>query len=254
MNPKSRSDSILLISDLHLQTARPDLTRAFHVFLECHATQASALFILGDLFNVWVGDDDDAPLCREISRALHQLATSGTAVYLFHGNRDFLLGLDYAAECGAALLSEPYVLEHFGRTYLLLHGDVLCTRDSDYQNFRSMVRDSRWQQQFLARPLAERRAFAEQARTQSLSMSSNKPSDIMDVTQSAVEEMLLEHRVPIMIHGHTHRPAVHKFSRENTGYERIVIGDWDEYGWFVQLDGSGAQQYRFDLQSGHILT
>src|SRR5690606_12925303 len=119
----------------------------------------------------------DAPLCRIISHALQQLAAAGTAVYLLHGNRDFMLGSAYAAECGATLLNEPHLLQHMGRSYVLLHGDVLCTRDADYQKFRAMVRNSQWQQQFLARPLSERRAFAEQARTQSANMSSNKSAD-----------------------------------------------------------------------------
>jgi UDP-2,3-diacylglucosamine hydrolase len=134
-----------------------------------------------------------------------------------------------------------------------MHGDVLCTKDSDYQHFRAMVRDAQWQQQFLARPLPERRAFAEQARNQSQNMSSNKPADIMDVTQTAVEQVLLEQQVQTMIHGHTHRPAVHRFTTNGKTYERIVIGDWDEYGWFVQLDAAGARQYRFNLQTGQIL-
>jgi UDP-2,3-diacylglucosamine hydrolase len=253
MNPLSPRDTILLISDLHLQTGRPELTRAFLAFIASRASQASALYILGDLFNVWIGDDDDAPLCSEVSAALKQLANSGTAVYLLHGNRDFLLGAAYAAACGATLVDEPYLLSHLGQNYLLMHGDVLCTRDEDYQNFRAMVRDARWQQQFLARSLAERRAFAEQARSQSKSMSSNKSSDIMDVTQSAVEQVLVEHATPIMIHGHTHRPALHQFTLNDQLYERLVIGDWDQYGWFVELDASGAKQYRFDLHSGELL-
>jgi UDP-2,3-diacylglucosamine hydrolase len=254
MTLKSRSDTILLISDLHLQTARPDLTRAFTAFLATHAHDASALYILGDLFNVWIGDDDDAALCRTVSEALKQLTSSGTPVCLMHGNRDFLLGTEYATRCGATLLEEPHLLEHLGKTYLLLHGDVLCTRDTEYQNFRTLVRSPQWQQQFLARTLAERRAFADQARTQSQNTNSNKAADIMDVTQGAVEQTLLEHRVGVMIHGHTHRPAIHQFMSDDKTYERIVIGDWDKYGWFVQLDAAGVHQYRFDLQTGDVLS
>jgi UDP-2,3-diacylglucosamine hydrolase len=253
MNPVSPRDTILLISDLHLQTARPELTQAFVAFIATRASQARALYILGDLFNVWIGDDDDAPLCGEVSTALRQLVSTGTAVYLLHGNRDFLLGPAYAAACGATLVDEPYLLSHLGQNYLLMHGDVLCTRDADYQNFRAMVRDARWQQQFLARTLTERRAFAGQARSQSKSMSSNKPSDIMDVTQDAVEQTLRDQKAPTLIHGHTHRPALHQFTLDGQHYERLVIGDWDQYGWFVELDASGARQHRFDLHSGEIL-
>jgi UDP-2,3-diacylglucosamine hydrolase len=167
MNPRSRPDTILLISDLHLQAARPELTQAFRIFLANRAPQAAALYILGDLFNVWIGDDDDAPLCSEVSNALKKLADSGTAIYLLHGNRDFLLGSDYAMKCSATLVDEPLLLTHLGKNYLLMHGDVLCTLDAEYQDFRATVRDAIWQQQFLARSLAERRAFAEQARSQS---------------------------------------------------------------------------------------
>jgi UDP-2,3-diacylglucosamine hydrolase len=254
MKQKSRPDIILLISDLHLQPARPDLTQAFFAFLATRASQANALYILGDLFNVWIGDDDDAPLCREVSRALHELAATGTAVYLLHGNRDFLLGAEYVAECGATLLHEPHLLQHLGKPYLLMHGDVLCTKDTDYQLFRTMVRDAEWQQQFLARPLDQRRAFAERARSQSQNMSSNKPADIMDVTQAAVEQVQREQEAPVMIHGHTHRPAVHEYSLDGKTYTRVVIGDWDQYGWFVQLDAAGAEQYRFDLHTGQLLS
>lgn len=253
MKPKSRPDTVLLISDLHLQTERPELTQAFRTFLSDRAVEADALYILGDLFNVWIGDDDDAPLCGEVSHELKQLADTGTAVYLLHGNRDFLLGPAYAAKCGATLIDEPYLLMHSGKNYLLMHGDLLCTQDADYQRFRAMVRDAQWQQQFLARSLQQRRDFAEQARRQSKSMSSNKPSDIMDVTQLAVEQTLLERNTPTMIHGHTHRPALHRFTIDGSNYERVVIGDWDQYGWFVELDAFGARQYRFDLQSGEVL-
>ncbi|MES2625715.1 MAG: UDP-2,3-diacylglucosamine diphosphatase [Pseudomonadota bacterium] len=254
MIPKSRSDTILLISDLHLQATRPDLTQAFFAFLITRACHASALFILGDFFNVWIGDDDDDALCGEVSNALRQLADTGTAIYLLHGNRDFLLGHEYAAACGATLLQEPFLLEHMDRSYVLLHGDILCTQDTDYQKFRAIVRDPEWQQQFLARPLLDRRAFAEQARKQSVGMSGNKPADIMDVTQSAVEQLLREQQVPTMIHGHTHRPAIHKFTSDDKMLERVVIGDWDKYGWYVELDAAGAHQFRFSLQTGEILT
>ncbi|MDY6982379.1 MAG: UDP-2,3-diacylglucosamine diphosphatase [Pseudomonadota bacterium] len=254
MTAKSLPDTVLLISDLHLDPERPGLTRAFFDFLEKAArgtlertvrgaldnspSHASALYILGDFFNVWVGDDDDSPLCADVARALKRLADAGTAVYLMHGNRDFLMGERWAAACGATLIHEPYVLHNGDAQFLLMHGDALCTRDTDYMAFRTMVRDPAWQQAFLARPLAERRAFAEQARARSKTMSSNKPDDIMDVTPSEVEHVLDESGVATLIHGHTHRPAVHDLTGTR---RRIVLGDWDAQGWYLRIaDGEAS--------------
>jgi UDP-2,3-diacylglucosamine hydrolase len=250
MKAKSPPDSILLISDLHLDPARPELTRAFCHFLDTSASQAGALYILGDFFNVWIGDDDDAPLCGEVSRALRQLAQSGTAIYLMHGNRDFLMGETWAAACGGTLIHEPYLLEQNGAQFLLAHGDALCTRDTDYMAFRAMVRDPEWQRAFLARPLDERRAFAAQARARSKTMSSNKPDDIMDVTPSEVERMLADNNATTLIHGHTHRPFVHKLAGHRT---RIVLGDWDALGWYVRIENGSPALLRFDISStgGH---
>jgi UDP-2,3-diacylglucosamine hydrolase len=244
MKQGARPDSILLISDLHLSPERPDLTRAFFAFLETRASQAGALYILGDFFNVWIGDDDDAPLCTDVARALKQLSDSGTSVYLMHGNRDFLMGDAWAKACGAILIHEPYLLEQGGARFLLAHGDALCTRDTDYMAFRSMVRAPAWQQGFLARPLPERRAFADQARARSKTMSSNKPDDIMDVTPSEVERMLAGTDVTTLIHGHTHRPAVHELP---DGRTRIVLGDWDTEGWYVSIENGVPELLHFAI-------
>lgn len=246
------SESVLLISDLHLDPERPGLTRAFFDFLERaargaldnNASRAAALYILGDFFNVWIGDDDDAPLCADVARALKRLADAGTAVYLMHGNRDFLMGESWAAACGATLIHEPYVLHNGNAQFLLMHGDALCTRDTEYMAFRAMVRDPAWQQAFLTRPLAERRAFAEQARARSKTMSSNKPDDIMDVTPSEVERVLDESGVATLIHGHTHRPAVHELRGAR---RRIVLGDWDARGWYVRIENAKASLESFDI-------
>ncbi len=250
MNPNSQLNHILLISDLHLDTTRPDLLQAFTTFVATMATRAKALYILGDFFNVWLGDDDDTDLHREISQALLQLSQQGTAVYFIHGNRDFLLGQKFASACGAALIFEPYELEYLGQHYLLLHGDVLCTGDTDYIQFRTLVRNPQWQQEFLQRSLAERREFAAQARTISKNMNSNKAEDIMDANQDAVVSVLLSYPRATLIHGHTHRPAVHEFNLAQTSRQRIVLGDWDVYGWYLQLNADGAHQTRFNLQTG----
>lgn len=236
-----RPERLLFISDLHLEEERPALTRAFLEFLQREGPQASALYILGDFFNVWIGDDDDRPLNAQISAALCQQAEAGLHIFLMHGNRDFLLGRDFAAASGATLIDDPQLLEHGGHRYLLMHGDQLCTRDTGYQTFRAQVRDPAWQRDFLAKPLTERRAFAAQARAASKSMSSNKPEDIMDVSQDAVEAVLAAHSCDALIHGHTHRPDIHEFEAGGRSLRRVVLGDWGEYLWYLALQDSSER-------------
>jgi UDP-2,3-diacylglucosamine hydrolase len=230
---------ILFISDLHLETDRSDISQAFFSFLESHARQASTLYILGDFFNVWLGDDDRSPLIEKVTAALHALSDQSLSIFLMHGNRDFLIGEDFASRCGATLIQEPYVLEAFDERYLLMHGDVLCTKDVDYMAFRNLVRQQTWQADFLQKPLAERQAFAAHARQQSKAMSSNKAEDIMDVTEEAVMQTMLDHGVGYLIHGHTHRPAVHKFILEGQPAFRYVLSDWEGRIQYVRLDESG---------------
>lgn len=241
MRADSLPERILLISDLHLEEERPALTRAFEDFLAREAADSSALYILGDLFDLWIGDDDDRPLNEHIAALLKRHSDKGLAVYLLHGNRDFLLGGDFAARAGATLIQEPHVLTHGDHACLLMHGDSLCTGDQDYQNFRSQVRDSQWQRRFLAQSLAQRRDFAARARATSRSMNSNKAEDIMDVTQDEVERQLAGHGLDTLIHGHTHRPAVHEFTVDGTPCRRIVLGDWGESFWFVEITGEGSR-------------
>lgn len=241
MRPSSRPDRILLISDLHLEEARPELTRALLTFLDKEAPTASALYILGDLFNVWIGDDDDRPLNQLVTTALKQHADAGLAIFVMHGNRDFLLGARFAENAGATLINDPHVLNHGLHSYLLMHGDLLCTRDEAYLAFRAKVRDPQWQQAFLGSSLAERRAFAEQARAASKSMNSNKPDDIMDVTQAEVEARLLKHGITTLIHGHTHRPDIHEFELNGKLHRRIVLGDWGQQLWFIALEGESER-------------
>jgi len=231
----------LFISDLHLHPERPQLSRAFFQFLQTQASRAQELYILGDFFDVWVGDDDDSALAQEVKAALKTLAASGVAVYLMHGNRDFLLGDDFARACGAQLLPEGTVIELAGTPTLLLHGDSLCTRDQDYVKFRAQVRNPAWQAQLLAQPLAARRALAAQLRAQSQSMNSLKAEDIMDVTQGEVERVMLEAGVKRMVHGHTHRPARHSFQLNNHPAERIVLGDWHDLGWCLEATSTDLE-------------
>lgn len=232
---------LLFISDLHLEESRPDITAAFLHFLELNRSRCDGLYILGDLFEIWIGDDEESELIRTVTAALADFHEAGGAVFIMHGNRDFLLGGNFVGRCGACLINEPFLLATGAGPVLLLHGDVLCTDDVDYQAFRKLVRQAQWQQEFLARPVEDRRRFAELARQQSQAATADKEAEIMDVNPAAVMAMLRQWRQSTMIHGHTHRPAVHELTLQpaiggqRTG-RRIVLGDWDREIWFVEID------------------
>ncbi len=221
--------STCFISDLHLDTARPAVTRALAQFLAGH-THCTALYILGDLFEAWPGDDDDSPLSHEVTRLLRAYSDTGPELFIMCGNRDFLLGDAFAASVGASLLPDPTVIDLYGEPTLLMHGDSLCTADSDYQQFRLMARDPGWQQELLARPLADRRTLAAELRAMSSEATSMKSEDIMDVTQLEVDREMKAQGVRQMIHGHTHRPARHSDGNQL----RWVLGAWDDQAWFVE--------------------
>ncbi|MEO0437220.1 MAG: UDP-2,3-diacylglucosamine diphosphatase [Pseudomonadota bacterium] len=225
--------SIYLISDLHLDAARPEVTQAFASFLKAHKG-AKALYILGDLFEFWVGDDDDSALASEVKRLLKEFATAGPQLFLMHGNRDFLLGESFASFCGATLLPDLTVLPWQERRILLSHGDVFCTEDHEYQAFRTLARSSEWQQQMLGQSLAARRDLAQQLRSASKHAGSRKAEDIMDVTASEVDAALIKHQCDAIIHGHTHRPSEHQHQHG----ERWVLGDWDRFAWWIELRDS----------------
>ena len=220
----------LFISDLHLDAKRPQITALFLDFLAQRAARADALYILGDLFEAWIGDDDDSELAEQVAGGLRQLAEHSVPVYFVHGNRDFLLGERYAERAGLRLLPESHVIDLYGEPALIMHGDSLCTDDSDYQAFRTKVRNPSWQQQILALPLAQRRQLAGELRETSQQATRLKAEDITDVNQHAVQQALLEHRLDCLIHGHTHRPAVHEFDCAGRRVRRIVLGDWYEQG------------------------
>jgi UDP-2,3-diacylglucosamine hydrolase len=227
---------LLLISDLHLEAGRPDISDALVGFLRHKAVSAPRLYILGDLFEVWLGDDTSDPLAERVAAEFRRLTSQGVELFIMHGNRDFLLGADYASRCGASLLTEPAVLTVGNRRIALLHGDVLCTRDTEYLQFRKLVRDPAWQQQFLAQPLAQRQAFARQARQQSQQTTSSTAAEIMDVTPAAVTDLFQALKVDVIIHGHTHRPAVHDCGPQS---QRVVLGDWDKVGWYGEIGPQG---------------
>ena len=238
MLPAILAAPVLLISDLHLQESRPDRTRAFVDFIARVPAQCRELFILGDLFELWIGDDADSPLAETVAASLRALSGRGVNIQLMHGNRDFLIGEAYAARCGASLIGEPHRLRVTGSEWLLLHGDSLCTDDQPYQEFREMVRDPAWQRDFLSRPLAERQAWADRARQASKAATAGKPAEIMDVNADAVAKLITESGCQRILHGHTHRPAVHELPKLSA--KRVVLGDWDRQGWYAAIDGTGA--------------
>ncbi|WP_347331299.1 UDP-2,3-diacylglucosamine diphosphatase [Marinimicrobium locisalis] len=221
----------LFVADLHLSERQPQVTEGFFRFLRDRARTAEALYILGDFFDAWIGDDDDSDLSREVTQALRSLSDQGTRLYLMHGNRDFLIGQDFTRAAGAELLPDPSVINLYGRPALLMHGDSLCTRDMEYMAFRRKVRTVQWQSEVLALPLEERRDLARKLREQSQSMNSNKAQDIMDVTPEEVEKAMRKEGTPLLIHGHTHRPARHPMELKGEPAERIVLGDWHDRGW-----------------------
>ena len=238
---------ILLISDLHLEQERPDISRAFLHFLESRASEAEALYILGDFFEVWIGDDAISPFQRSIAQALRQLSDSGTRIYLMHGNRDFMIGQAFCREAGCSLLHDPSLVELGGEKVLLMHGDSLCTRDEAYMRLRRWLRNPL--ALFILRnlPLAARRKLARKLRTESREQTRMKASDIVDVTPAEVPRIMAAHGVRTLIHGHTHRPAVHQLEVAGQPARRIVLGDWDSQGWALQVDGQNWQLTPFPL-------
>ena len=231
----------LFISDLHLCQTRPRITQLFLAFLQQQARDAQSLYILGDLFEYWAGDDDlDDEHHQQVVRALQQL--SEVQIYLMHGNRDLLLGERFAQACRATLLSDPVLVNLYGTSALLTHGDLLCTDDVDYQAFRKQVHDPAWQQAFLAQPLAERKNQIAGYRSRSEQEKSHKSESIMDVNEQAVADMMRQYQYPpLLIHGHTHRMARHAMNIAGHPCERIVLGDWYESGSYLSVDAQGCQ-------------
>ena len=232
----------LFISDLHLDTERPEITALFGRFIDEEARSADALYILGDLFEAWVGDDDPSEAGNYVAGKLRALRDSGVPVYFMRGNRDFLLGDAYAQRAGVTILPDPSVVLLHGKPTLLMHGDTLCSDDVAYQQFRAQTRHPDWQRKFLSQPLAARVAFAQQARAASQGRQSELKAQgamdaITDVTPATVDATFARFGVDTIIHGHTHRPAVHA----HPGGKRIVLGDWYEQGSVLRIDASGSQ-------------
>jgi len=231
--------TILFISDLHLELDQPAIGEQFLDFLGDEALEAETLYILGDLFDVWLGDDDPNPYNADMKGALRNLVDADIPVRFMHGNRDFMIGQAFADETGVSLLGDPEIVYLYGRKVLLCHGDSLCTDDSHYQQIRTMTRNPDWQAMMLTKSIEERIAFAVEARQESIARGESISDEIMDVNQGAVEAAMREHGVDMMLHGHTHRPAVHEFQLDDKPATRIVLGDWYEQGSVVRWDESG---------------
>ena len=232
----------LFISDLHLDESRPAVTAALESFLEQNR-DCQALYVLGDLFEAWVGDDDDSRLAADTRAMFKRFSGSGAALYFMRGNRDFLLGETFCTAAGGQLLPDPTLITLDGTRTLLMHGDSLCTADRDYQRFRQMARDPRWQTDILSRSLGERRTLASELREISRDATSNKAEDILDVTPAEVERVMAEHGVNCLIHGHTHRPARH----EQQHGTRWVLGDWGRTGWQLSAEEGRLSLLEFSL-------
>ncbi len=231
----------LFVSDVHLDTQAPQATAQFLAFLGEQAARAQALYILGDLFEAWVGDDDRDPQKEEVTAALSGLRAAGVPCFVLHGNRDFLLGKAFCERSGCVLLDDPVVAQFDGEPVLLTHGDALCTDDHSYQELRSTVRDAGWQRRFLALPRARRELLANEARAGSKRHTARTVPVIMDVNQDAVAAAFRAAGVRRMIHGHTHRPAVHDLQVDGAPVQRIVLGAWYEQGSYLKYEDGRYQ-------------
>lgn len=229
--------SSYFISDLHLDPQRPDISRAFLRWLSQLPETTDSLYILGDLFEAWIGDDFENDLILQVKSQLRQLSDSGIELAFMHGNRDFLIGPDFADQIGGQLLADPSLITLYGRRILLMHGDSLCTRDTEYQQFRKQARNPQWQAEFLSKPLDERIEIAQQLRLASKEKTAGKQDYIMDVTEAEVEKIMLLHQTDLLIHGHTHRPNCHQLTLDNQTGQRWVLGDWDKNIWALEFDG-----------------
>jgi UDP-2,3-diacylglucosamine hydrolase len=244
---------ILLISDLHLEEQRPDITRAFIELLEGRARDAETLYILGDFFEAWIGDDAMSPFQRSICQALRALSDSGTTIFLMHGNRDFMLGRAFCKAAGCTLLADPSVVQFNGEPVLLMHGDSLCTKDEAYMRMRRYLRNPLTLFVLRHLPLSTRHTLARKLRSESRAQTRMKANDIVDVTPEEVPRIMAQYGVHTLIHGHTHRPAIHKLQVNDQPAKRIVLGDWDRQGWALQVDEQGFQLAAFEFVPGHTV-
>jgi len=240
----------LFISDLHLQPQRPHITRAFFHLLRTHARHADALYILGDFFDVWIGDDENTPLQIEVAAQLRELVDSGTPVWLMGGNRDFLIGDAYCQRAGIQPLPDPALVTVYGSPVLLMHGDSLCTDDRGYQRYRRLIRSEfiRWLQHYVS--LSTRQKIGRLIRGKSAEDNQYKSRQLLDINTDAAQQALLASGASVLIHGHTHRPGCHRLGEGAQPLERIVLGDWDQQGWYLEWSEQGERTlHRFVIDS-----
>ncbi len=232
------------ISDIHLSENNPHLTNAFKTFLNESKESCTHLFILGDLFEIWIGDDDDSLFIQDIKKALIDFTSDGPETFLIHGNRDFLIGEAFANEVSITVLPDPYTLDINGMKTILSHGDFLCTDDVDYIEFRDKVRSEKWQKDFLSKSIDERNEIAKSLRADSADATSTKSLDVTDVNDESTNNFLKENKPDIFIHGHTHRPKIYDYDIS----KRVVLGDWDNFGWYCSIDKKVLKLERFCIR------
>ena len=231
------------VSDIHITEKSPDLTNAFKLFLNESKEACTHLFILGDLFEIWIGDDDDNLFHKDIKTTLSEFVLDGPEVFFMHGNRDFLIGKTFANEVGISIISDPYSLDINGLKTILSHGDFLCTDDSDYIEFRNNVRSEEWQKDFLAKSIDERNEIANLLRSESKNATSEKSLEITDANLETVNNFIQENNPDIFIHGHTHRPKIH----QHDSTKRVVLGDWDKCGWYLSIEENSLNLKEFKI-------
>ena len=236
--------SACFISDLHLDNKREDIKKTFFKFLESEASEFKNLYILGDLFEVWIGDDFEDKFTSEVISELKKFSLKDKNIFIMHGNRDFLLGEKFAEKCGAKLISDPFILNKEEKKIMLSHGDIFCTDDLEYQSFKEKVRNKKWKKEFLSKDLKDREEIAKKLRKESAMKNSKKEDYLMDVNKSEIEKIAQEYEVDILIHGHVHRPKIH----DEAFGQRIVLGDWDQKYWFISLIGE-----KISLHSSKII-
>ena len=231
----------IFISDIHISDDYPEIYQQFLDFIKNLDHNTNALYILGDLFEYWIGDDDPNPIFKKIQTELKDLSKINVSVFFMHGNRDFLVGDEFAEKSHIKILSDPSIIELYGERILISHGDIFCIDDEEYQSFRKQTRDPQWQEMILEKPLEYRRNFAQIAREKSLEHTQLENEEIMDVNEDEVKKILDKFNLSTIIHGHTHRPFIHNTISNEVNYRRIVLGDWYEQGSILEWSESGPK-------------